>query len=149
VDRQLRRILSGQDGPCDLPELLRFQAAKTRAEQLNPDSPYTWQDFSLERVESRIDALQETVERLSRHPATFSADGEEVDLKHPDKGNLALLGSRQSVNFRVAERYAGIGARRRQQAMAEGKFTVVGAGKKRRITVESLLKYQPPLKNAK
>jgi hypothetical protein len=103
----------------------------------------------LKAVFKRLDTLELKVDTLSRQSGLpGSIDGSDFDPKHPHKGDYALLRNQQNVNYQQAEKYAGIGPRRRQQAAAEGKLEVVGAGKSRRVTVASLLKYQPPLKNA-
>ena len=56
----------------------------------------------------------------------------------------------ESVDFPTAETYADISPRRRQQLMKDdGPLKVVGKGRKRRITVESLIAYCPPAEDAK
>lgn len=70
------------------------------------------------------------------------------------KGDISLLkkgdGSLyQSVDFPTAEMYADITPRRRQQLRTDVILEVVGKGKNRRITVDSLLAYCPPKEDAK
>jgi hypothetical protein len=74
--------------------------------------------------------------------------------KSGQKGDLTLLqlhDGRQSVavSFRTAELYADISPRRRQQLMKQGLLRVVGEGQNRRITVQSLIAYCPPVEEAK
>jgi hypothetical protein len=71
-----------------------------------------------------------------------------------DKGNPKLLKKSdgtfyQTVDFPTAERYAGISSRRRQQLITTSVLNVMGMGKNRRVTVESLLTYCPPAESAK
>lgn len=80
-------------------------------------------------------------------------DGTEP-LEHSRKGDIRLVtksdGSRyQSVDFPTAEQYADITPRRRQQLMTDETLKTVGKGQNRRITVESLLAYCPPIEDAK
>jgi len=71
------------------------------------------------------------------------------------KGDIKLLqkadGSRlyNSVDFPTAEKYADITPRRRQQLMKDGHLASTGKGQNRRITVESLIAYCPPVEDAK
>ena len=48
------------------------------------------------------------------------------------------------MSFRTAEAYLGIGERQRQQLIKNGVLVVVGGGHNRKITTESLIKYNPP-----
>jgi hypothetical protein len=65
-----------------------------------------------------------------------------------DKGDFALLEGKQYVNLAIAERYLGIGRRAVEKAAAKGSLTAIGRAQGRRITVNSLLEYLPPSKNA-
>jgi len=109
---------------------------------------YTLEQFELQQTHKEIveDLEGRTLLANTESAATVF---EAIDPRHPDKGDFALLRGQDTVNYLVAERYAGISPRRRQQAIREGKLKVCGRGKQKRITVESLLAYQPPLRNAK
>ena len=70
------------------------------------------------------------------------------------KGDVTLLSKAdgnlyKSVDFPTAESYADISPRRRQQLMADEVLKVLGQAQNRRITVESLLEYCPPIEDAK
>lgn len=76
-----------------------------------------------------------------------------TQLQSSRKGDIALLKKAdgtfyESVDFPTAQRYAGITPRRRQQLM-KGDLTVIGKGNNRRITVESLLSFCPPVEHTK
>lgn len=92
-----------------------------------------------------------TTDQSPKLPAGVAADRDEPS---DQKGDLKLLqkidGSLyESVAFLTAEAYADISDRRRQQLMGDGTLNVVGKGQNRRITVESLVAYCPPIEKAK
>jgi hypothetical protein len=60
------------------------------------------------------------------------------------KGDATLLGQKQFVSFKTAERYLGISERQRQKLMSSGALKFEGQGHNRKIVVESLKAYLPP-----
>jgi hypothetical protein len=60
------------------------------------------------------------------------------------KGDATLLGQKQFVSFKTAERYLGISERQRQKLMNSGALKFEGQGHNRKIVVESLKAYLPP-----
>ena len=68
------------------------------------------------------------------------------EMRLSKKGNPTLLTGKDSVVFATAEAYLGIGERQRQNLIQSSVLVVVGMGQNRKITTESLLKYQPPEK---
>jgi len=68
--------------------------------------------------------------------------------KYPRKGDIALLGDRDAVNFKIAEQYLGLGARQRAKLIKQEQLSVIGGGTNRLITTESLRRYVPPRKTA-
>jgi hypothetical protein len=67
--------------------------------------------------------------------------------KNSRKGDSALLNGKESVSFRTAEHYLGIGERQRQSLIKRGCLNVVGQAHNRRITTGSLRMYLPPTEN--
>jgi hypothetical protein len=63
---------------------------------------------------------------------------------YPRKGDIALLGDQDAVNFKIAEQYLGIGARQRAKLIRKGHLRVIGGGMNRVVTTESLIHYVPP-----
>ena len=63
------------------------------------------------------------------------------------KGDPALLGAREMVNFQVAEEYLGVSERQRQKLVKQRRLDVRGHGQNRMITTESLRRYLPPVEN--
>jgi len=49
----------------------------------------------------------------------------------------------ESVTPQVAEKYLGIGERQRQMLVRSGRLDILGAGHRKRVTVSSLLTYEP------
>src|SRR5712691_12908260 len=72
---------------------------------------------------------------------------EPLDAGHSQKGSNRLLRNQNAVNFKVAEEYLGITRRGLQKAIKAGKLAVVGGGRNRKFTVESLKRYLPPSDN--
>jgi hypothetical protein len=60
------------------------------------------------------------------------------------KGDIRLLHNQTAANFVVAETYLGIKRRGLQKAIKAGKLEVVGEGRNKKVTVESLKRYLPP-----
>jgi hypothetical protein len=60
------------------------------------------------------------------------------------KGDATLLGQKQFVSFKTAERYLGISERQRQKLMNSGALKFEGQGHNRKLVVESLKAYLPP-----
>jgi hypothetical protein len=79
---------------------------------------------------------------LNRHAAA------PIPTQGPTKHSCRLLQGRdgkllESVRPEVAEKYLAIGARQRQKLIAAATLAVVGKGHTKRITVQSLLAYEP------
>jgi hypothetical protein len=95
-------------------------------------------------------ASDEQIDPTDEDPCT----GPDDPLVPSRKGDIGLLTKADgkpydSVDFATAEKYAGIGERRRQQLIKDETLKVVGVGLNRRITVESLIKFQPAVENPK
>jgi hypothetical protein len=60
------------------------------------------------------------------------------------KGDPALLGDTNAVNFKIAEEYLGIRERQRQKLIKSGALIVQGGGANKKITTQSLKEYLPP-----
>jgi hypothetical protein len=60
------------------------------------------------------------------------------------KADPVLLGTKKTVNFRIAEEYLGVTARQRQRLISMGRLEVIGGGSGKQITTESLRRYLPP-----
>jgi hypothetical protein len=67
----------------------------------------------------------------------------EKDIKEgPSQiGDSALLGDKEAVTFRIAERYLGVTARQRQKLIVKGALEVLGRGNRRLITTKSLREF--------
>jgi len=72
---------------------------------------------------------------------------EPPDAERSKKGDSRLLCNQNAVNFKKAEEYLGITRRGLQKAIKAGKLDVVGGGRNRKVTVESLKRYLPPSDN--
>jgi hypothetical protein len=84
----------------------------------------------------------------------LTSDDLAVEKTGVKKGDAKLLQKAdgsfyKAVDFLTAEAYAGVGSRRRQQLKKDGVLDVTGSGQNRRITVESLMKYCPPVEDPK
>ncbi len=60
------------------------------------------------------------------------------------KGDLRLLEGKDVVSFKTAQDYLGIGERQRQQLIKDRVLEIKGGGLNRKITTESLRRYNPP-----
>lgn len=64
--------------------------------------------------------------------------------RQPRVGDLSLLEGKDAVPTDDAEEYLGIEKRQRQNLVKRGVLETVGEGHRKKITVQSLLRYQPP-----
>jgi hypothetical protein len=84
------------------------------------------------------DPKSETPQPLKRQKANI------VKRRDAKKGDATLLLDKHSVHFKTAEAYLGINERQRQILIKRGSLEVEGRGQNRKITTESLKKYNPP-----
>lgn len=64
--------------------------------------------------------------------------------KRERKGDPALLANKETVSYKTAELFLGIGVRQVQKLVKAGTLEVRGLGLNKRITTQSLLRYLPP-----
>jgi hypothetical protein len=67
-----------------------------------------------------------------------------VQQRQSQKGDATLLEGKETVSFKIAQAYLGIGERQRQQRVKDKILDVKGGGRNKQITTESLKKYHPP-----
>jgi hypothetical protein len=114
-------------------KLKSFWREKLRLEQLNEAT------VRAEAALRRLDGAQAQQTAVTAHSA--------VELPSAE-GDFALLRNKKWVNFDVAVRYLGITRRAVEKAAKKGSLTRAGRGPHRRISVDSLLNYSRPEKNA-
>ena len=91
-------------------------------------------------------APQASMKGVGASGASPQQSGLKGDITLLQKSDGTLFGS---VDFPKAEVYAGISERRRQQLLSEGLLLTSGKGNNRRITVDSLLAFCPPVEDPK
>jgi len=109
----------------------------------------TWGEW-IAFLESLVVARQEVTEIMPKAALPASTESTQAVATNPSrKGDPTLLDGKESVSFKIAQQYLGVGERQRQRLIESGKLDVVGEGQHRRITTESLKRYSPPSENKK
>jgi len=102
----------------------------------------------IELQRERLTFLQ-IADSLAKAPRQLKAEWKDVPEDYEKgqtrKADPSLLRDNEAVNFRIAEQYLGVSERQRQKLVRKGALVVVGGGKNRKITTESLRKYLPAI----
>lgn len=127
---------------------LKFQSLTEgeRSECLREKIREEWEALSRQPGQNYPE-LRESHDCLVREMVDTETDAKSIERIEPQewlRGDRRLLQNQRAVNFTKAEVYLGISPRGRQKAIKNGKLVVVGEGRNKMITVESLMQYLTP-----